>query len=588
MITDAHSQKPQQKKSFGADESGNVGMVFGLGLVPVMFMLGATADYTRYATTRSALRQATDVAVLTVASKLTATTTDAQAKAQAQVILNAQPRMSTASITTASIATTKQTFCATSEVTIQNSFMQMARVTSLTPSVTSCADLAWGANPNATYEVALVVDNSGSMLSSDGSVTKISALKTAAKSFVDTMFAKAPDRVQFSVTPFAGAVVAVDPTVAANRTLPWIDTEGDNSQHWLVFGNGSLTPSTAKAAAAAQGFNNRFDIFNKLKQRNSAMDWRGCFEAPAYPKNVQDIVVSSSDPETQFVPYLAPDEPSGYDNNNYIDDNGGVTTKTYYGSTTTYTCSDTASGDWSKLTHVCKYKPTATKSGNYGPTSFFGPNAFCPDHTTQKLLQLTTSQTTIKNKIDQLVANGNTNLHEGFMWGWRTISPNGPFAAGRPYATSNNRKVMVFMTDGFNNWSAYPNTVVGSDYEALGYYTYNGQRNPRLPDGSAGDRVDYQNALKAARNSSSSYLATARDAQDELTLQACTNAKNAGVEVFTIGFSTSTDPIDAQGLELLKSCATNVDHYFAVENANQLNVAFSSIGIGLGKLRLSQ
>lgn len=569
------------KRSFEADSAGSVGIIFGLSFVPAMFMLGAATDYTRLTMTRANLRQATDMAVLSVASKLTATATDQQAQAQAQVILRSAPRMSTATITTAAISSDKQTFCATSQISIQNSFMQIARISTLTPTVTSCANLAWGANPNATYEVALVVDNSGSMNGSTSGTTKLAALKTAAKSFVDTMFDKAPDRVQFSVTPFAGAVVAVDPTDPANRTLPWIDANGDNSQHWVAFGG--------KSAANDAGFTSRFDIFDKLKQRNAAMDWRGCFETPTYPKNVQDMTVSAGDAETLFVPYLAPDEPSGYDNNNYIDDNGGVTTKTWSGSTTTYTCtsSQRTSGDWNRLTRPCKYKPTAAKSGSYGPTSFFGPNAFCPNHTTQRLLQLSNSKTAIDNKIDQLVANGNTNLQEGFMWGWRTISPKGPFTAGRSYSTPNNRKVMVFMTDGFNHWGAYPDTVVGSDYEALGYYTYNGQKNLRLPNGTAGDLVDYQSALTAAKSSGSSYLSTARAAQDELTLQACTNAKNAGVEIFTIGFSTSTDPIDAQGLELLQSCATNADHYFAVENASQLNAAFSSIGIGLGKLRLS-
>jgi hypothetical protein len=130
--------------------------------------------------------------------------------------------------------------------------------------------------------------------------------------------------------------------------------------------------------------------------------------------------------------------------------------------------------------------------------------------------------------------------------------------------------------------------VGGSTYEALGYYSYNGQKNLRLPNGTAGDMVDYQTQLAAAANKSSSYQAKSRLAQDDLTLQACTNAKNSGVEIFTIGFSTSTDPIDAQGLDLLQRCATSANHYFAVENANQLNAAFSAIGIGLGKLRLSQ
>ena len=559
-----------------ADDSGATHIIFGASMIPVMLMIGATVDYTRVATMRSALQQATDAAVLSVGSKLTEDTTNAQAQAQAQVILRARSGMSAATITSATISSDKQTFCANSQITVQNSFMQLVQMSSLTPAAKSCANLAWGQNPNATYEIALVVDNSGSMLSTAGTVSKISALKTAAKSFVATMFDKAPSRVKFSVVPFAGAVVAVDPTVTANRSLSWIDTQGLNSQHWIAFGG--------KTSANSNGFTDRFDIFDKLKQRNSAMDWRGCFEAPRYPRNVQDMSIDSSDAETLFVPYLAPDEPSGYQNNNYIDDNGGVSTS----SGTTYTCSGTVSGGWNNLARACKYKPTASRTGSYGPTSFFGPNAFCPSNVTQLLLQLSSAKTTVDAKIDQLVANGNTNLHEGFMWGWRTISPVGPFAQGRAYSTANNRKIMIFMTDGFNNWSSYTNTVGGSTYEALGYYSYNGQKNLRLPNGTAGDMVDYQTLLAAAANKSSSYQSTSRQAQDDLTQQACANAKAAGVEIFTIGFSTSTDPIDAQGLDLLQSCATNTEHYFEAQNASQLNAAFSSIGIGLGKLRLTQ
>ncbi len=563
------------------DESGATGIIFGLSLIPAMLMVGAAIDYTRYETMRSALHDATDTAALSVASHLSATTTITQATAQAKNIINAQPKLSSATVSPAVIPADLSKVCITSQITVESSFMKLAHVGSGSPAVTSCAATAAGVDPNTTYEIALVVDNSGSMTETTNSTTKIAALKTAANSFVNTMFTKAPNRVKFSVTPFSGAVVAVDPTVASNRTLSWIDVNGNNSQHWVAFGG--------KTAATTAGFTSRYDIFTKLKQRNSSMDWRGCFEALAYPKNVQDVTISTGDAETLFVPYLAPDEPSGYSNNNYIDDNGGVSTKNAFNQTvTTYTCSDTASGDWNKLSHVCKYKPTAAKSGSYGPTAFFGPSAFCPDNTTQSIMQLTSTQATVTTKINQLVANGNTNLHEGFMWGWRSISPVGPFAAGQSYSAPVNRKIMVFMTDGYNNWGAYPGTVVGSDYESLGYYTYNGQKNGRLPNGTAGDMVNYQQSLTAASGSNSSFLSTSRLAEDDLTSQACENAKAAGIEVFTIGFSIPTDPIDAQGLDLLKSCATNPDHYFAVQDVAQLNAAFSSIGVGLGKLHLTQ
>lgn len=579
-MTKKFMHKLRSAPFFHTDCSGTVGIIFGLTFLPVMLLAGAGVDFSRVAQMRSNLQKATDAAALRVASKLTTQTTDAQALAQMQVALQSQPGMSSAQVTAASIAADKQTFCATSQTQMSTSFLRLTGLPTLTSNARACANLAGGLDPNTTFEIALVVDNSGSMSGSTSGTTKLAALKSAATSFVATMFTRAPGKVEFSITPFAGAVVAVDPAVSSNRSLSWIDLNGDNSQHWIAFGG--------KSAANAVGFTNRFDIFNKLKQRNAAMDWRGCFEAPVYPKNVQDFTPASSDPETLFVPYLAPDEPTGYNNNNYIDDNGGVTTKVGGKNVTTYTCSDTASGGWNSLSRACKYLPTASRTGSYGPTAFFGPSAFCPDPSTQTLMPLTASQTAINNKINQLVANGNTNLHEGFMWGWRTISPNGPFGDGRAYNAQNNRKIMVFMTDGFNNWGAYPNTVVGSDYEALGYYTYNGAKNLRLPDGRAGDRVDYQTQLTAARNSSQSYLSKSREAQDELTLQACANAKAAGVEVFTIGFSTPTDPIDQQGLDLMKSCATNESHYFAVENASQLNAAFSTIGIGLGKLRLSE
>jgi Flp pilus assembly protein TadG len=550
------------RRDFISNEGGNTFMIFGLAFVPVMFMMGAATDYTRLTITRAALQQATDAAALAVASKMTSDTTTQQAQNQAQVILNANPKLANASITSVSISTDKQTFCASSQITIQNAFMQMAQIANMTSGVTSCANLAGGVDPNTTYEIALVLDNSGSMSSSAGGVSKMQALQSAATSFVKTMFSKSQN-VKFSITPFAAGVVVLDPTVAANRTLSWIDTTGANSQHWVAFGG--------KTKATAAGFTSRFDIYKKLKAIKSSWDWQGCLEQPTYPNNVNDVAPSSGDAETLFVPYLEADEPDSNYSNSYLTDNPSSSS----------ICSDTASGDWNKLTHTCKYKATS-KSGSGDP------NKYCPDPSTQTLMQLTATQKTVTNKISALVEAGNTNLHEGFMWGWRTISPNLPFAGGRAYNAPNNRKIMVFMTDGFNNWASDTSTVTGSTYQALGYYSYNGTKNDRFPDGSRGDGVNYQNKLNAAANSRKDYHDDSRDMQDELTREACANAKAAGIEIFTIGFSTKGDPIDDQGLALLQSCATNTDHYFKAENADQLNTAFSSIGIGLGKLRLSQ
>jgi Flp pilus assembly protein TadG len=568
-------QNETELLAFSHCERGNAAIVFGLSFIPLMLMLGAGVDYGRVVAMRANLQQATDAAALAVAKNIVAATTNQQAQSQAQVYLLTNVHGAVATVTKATISSDRLTLCLDSQAQVATTLMKIAHVETLTAKAAACASMPGGVS--GTYEIALVLDNSGSMSKSAGRKSKMDALREAATSFVDNMYSKTSD-LKMSVVPFSAGVRVLDPSVASNRALSWIDVNGNNSQHWLAFGDGSVDPATAKAAAKTVGFTSRFDIFAKLKKLDSSWDWGGCFEGPKYPLNVSDPSVDTSNAETLFVPFLAPDEPATTDKrgkslygNNYLAESGG-------------SCSGSVSGDWNLLTRVCKYKKPSTDGRGAGP------NSSCPSESSQTVLQLTPTQTTITTKIGNLSENGYTNLHEGFMWGWRTISPAGPFAAGRPYGTSQNHKIIVFMTDGFNNWLSDPGTVGGSAYQAAGYYSYNGNKNLRFPDGTAvhGNGVDYQTSLEAAAGSSSDYHDTSREMQDELTLEACKNAKAAGVEIYTIGFSVPVDPIDAQGLKLMQDCATDANHYFAATDVDSLNAAFSTIGSGLGKLRLSR
>lgn len=569
--------------AFSSDESGSAGIIFALAMVPLLLMVGAATDYTVFSNARSNLQRATDLAALSVAPQLTSQTTDGQAKNLMQRTLNGQYSALRGKITAASISTDRKTLCADSTMSVDTAFMKLAGMSTITANSTSCATIAGGVDPEMTYEVALVLDISKSMDSGAGGgrggSSKIAALKIAAKDFVTETFKEIPSgKLQMSIAPFSAGVRAADPS--ADRLATWIDQAGGNSQHWIVFGG--------KTAANTAGFTNRFDIFTKLKAIDSDWDWGGCLEGPVYPHNVKDD--APVDAETKFAPFLAPDEPEtgGYPNN-YLDDDGVVSSRR---GASTNTCNDeVASGAWNQLTHVCKYK--VTKSSGFGS----GPNSSCPSKSSQSVLKLTSTASTLTSKIDGLSTDGYTNLHEGLMWGWRTLSPNAPYANGRAYDAAKNKKIIVFMTDGYNNWSAKPGTVGGSAYQALGYYSYAGTKNVRFPDGVGlnGNGVDFQTLMSAASTavpggggSSSDYLHHSRDALDELTLEACKNAKDKGIEIYTIGFSVSGDQIDQQGLDLLKACATNTDHYFAATDADQLSDAFASIGIGDGKLRLSK
>jgi hypothetical protein len=283
--------------------------------------------------------------------------------------------------------------------------------------------------------------------------------------------------------------------------------------------------------------------------------------------NVNDTAPTTANPDTLFIPYLWPDEPDPTNSltyaNNYLEDNPG-------------TCLSATN-----QTQACKYvNPVKSGKSNYGPV---GSSYMCSALASQTLQRLSSDTSTVTTKIKNLQQGGNTNLHTGFMWGWRTLSPKVPFADGTAYGTKTVQKVIVFMTDGANVWA----TAKGwgtSNYLALGYYKTAAQG--RMPTKDVNG--------KALANPPTTQ-AEARLIVDELTLEACNNARAAGVDIYTIAFSVPADPIDAQGKQLLLSCAGksggaggNTAMYFDASDSTTLQTAFNSIGTSLSKLRLTQ
>ena len=67
------------------------------------------------------------------------------------------------------------------------------------------------------------------------------------------------------------------------------------------------------------------------------------------------------------------------------------------------------------------------------------------------------------------------------------------------------------------------------------------------------------------------------------TLAACTAAKAAGVEIYTIRLE---EPDVATGT-MLKECASAEDHYFDVPSRTQLDEAFGKIKDRIVRIRIS-
>jgi Flp pilus assembly protein TadG len=524
------------------DRGGNVALIFALCLVPVILFIGAGVDLANAQRIRQQLQDATDSAVLAVARD-GLRLTDAQLQPEADAYLKASYDYKRFPYKITKLTFDRTTVTATLDTTasVPTSFMQIAGIRSV-PISASAVSKGLG------FEVALVLDTSGSMGDPAGSGgSKISALRTAASSFLDAMFGTqaTSQRVTIGIVPFAASVNVG----TANKSAAWMDTSGSSSIAKEDFQSG-----TTKT---------RWNLFDDLKNTS----WAGCVVSRTSNGNYDVNDAPSTGGDTLFDPWFAPDE-SDLDNfstskpkydlrsparinsrnnasiaypNNYLNDEGGNCT----GTDTSLQVSDSV-----KQARVCKYKGVKP-SGD-------GPNYLC-DST--PITPLTGTRAGLDTAIKALQAAGNTNILEGLMWGWRVLSPTAPFTEGKAYTAPNNRKVIVLMTDGENN-------LGGTGYNDINYSNYS----------------SYGYAIRARVGVKSSDNNTLTTALNTKTQTACTNAKAAGMTIYTIAFGA-----DASGsVNLLRNCASDPSFFYQPQNSSDLQPVFLEIAESINRLRIAQ
>jgi Flp pilus assembly protein TadG len=586
------------------DERGNVSIIFGLSLVPVIALVGAGIDLSRLNDTKSKLQTAVDATALALTKGLKPTSTAGDSlNTRASVKLAAYMPGKTVTLTqNPTLTNNNGQLCLSASTSVDATLTGIFNRNASTVNASSCAVIASG----GPFEIALVMDNTGSMgTATTEGPTKLAAAKTAAKALVAQLNVTGQTpTASFSVVPFSTSV-NVGTEYAA---MPWMDTSGQSSLHWQNY----TRPATATGLPTS-----RFDLFTQ-----TGTTWAGCIEERADPYLITDTAASSGTPDTLFVPYLWPDEGdlSSSDLGDLPGASIGSGRNTYTYSSTTYTNTDTGQNNYlydfggictssatdkyyvadlanaislgSGATKLCKYKASSgVLSGISSSVSSQGPNHNC---IANKLLPLTQNATNINAKIDSMSAGGDTNLLPGFMWGWRTISPNGPFAdtttlataptgtiTPKSYTEPKNTKIIILMTDGDNNWTSQSSYNFKSEYNSLGYYVnnrlsaYGGTAYP-VPTGG-----DYSGNYNGNTTSSNWH-----PQMDAALLAACTNAKNAGVVIFTVGFSISVAEISNEGLKTLQQCASSADKAFVSTGATEITNAFKQIGVGLSNLRI--
>jgi len=154
-----------------------------------------------------------------------------------------------------------------------------------------------------------------------------------------------------------------------------------------------------------------------------------------------------------------------------------------------------------------------------------------------ELMPLSYNWQALKDKIDAMQPAGNTNTTIGFEWAWHSLTQGDPLNPPAEDGHFNNKKVIIFLTDGMNTQNRWWTS------------SWNGDSNQQ--------KIDARMTL------------------------ACQNAKNAGITVYTVLVLDGNE-------SLLKSCASSNDKFFKISSSGELNIVFQKIGGNLSTLHISQ
>ena len=328
-------------RKFGADRSGAVILLFGLTLIPIMGFVGGAIDYANAYNVRSKLQNALDSAALAAGRELFTSANESNAQLAAMKVLDLNLGPDFPAGLTVNFSFTGDVVTATADVDVKTYILGILGIDIFPVGAMSTINISGG-----TFEVAMVLDNSGSMAGN-----KMSNLKNAAEDLVDILFSNqsSSEYITIGLAPFA-ATVNVG-TQYANAS--WMDQTGASSIHSENFDT-NVT---------------RWDRFNALNN----VSWGGCVEVRPSPHDVDDTPPTGGD--SMIVPLFAPDEPdkNGY-YNNYLDDDDG-------------SCSVSGGSNYNRQRRSCKYDgENANTSLSNGTRK--GPNHLCDSPPLQTLTKI--------------------------------------------------------------------------------------------------------------------------------------------------------------------------------------------------------
>lgn len=604
-------------RRFLKDVRGSYMLLTAISMVPIMGALAIAIDYTELSRQRAATMNALDAAGIATARRIAEGANETDVVAYAKDFFESNLGAVNPANTTLTVVLPNNnygggTLKLFADLTYDPTFVPVAAMlmgkTSSSPTVDFTAEAE--IRLKNTLEVALVLDNSGSMDEYGKGTNKkrIELLRQASKELVETLAKQASQMkqvskpVQFALVPFS-ASVNIAPS---SDDQSWMDTTGISPMHhenfdwsnmteanknllgdrwaqkvgdvWYKRGAGwgdsenqpltrfSLyadmltetdreeTPGTGERVCVKRKKNGSCESYKDYTYTTSQYaSWQGCVEARPYPYNTDDTTPTSGTPATLYVPMFAPDE-AGHrwrdtdrDGNDDLNDNS-------------YGYSNNWWADWENTNALSRQKDTrkyfrVKPYGSSSAGSGYGPNFSCTTSPITPLTDVTVEagKTAITTAIDAMKPTGNTNVPEGTVWGWRVLSSNEPFTQGRDNNEKGNDKVVIVLTDGANvygNQGGDDNAGNKSTYAAYGYA---GQKfaetepTGRLYKGTSSD-------VSKTTYGSSNY----QKALDERMRAICANAKNSNILMMTVALDLDeTKTADKKQIAEMKSCASD-------------------------------
>lgn len=571
---------------FRKNQNGAIAPLFALMLPPILFAMMLAIDTANLMRVRGNVQHSLDAAALAVGKRFTFGSTEAEMQAFGKKIFDSnlraiEPAKTQFTLSFPQSSNVNQQIVASATFRYESFYGKAVKTLTNGKSDWDKYTYSMGATVRLknTLEVALVLDNSGSMTEkgSGSGKQRMDLLKSAASQLVDNLAEQAKlithleNPVQFSLVPFAGSVnVGAD-----NKNEQWMDLTGVSPVHYenftmptqnapikiannkqIVLRNGLYYKDGAGWLADNGKIFNRFSLYDDLKLSNGRAytSWQGCIEARPGIYGINAAPPSVARPETMYVPMFAPSE--------FVNSTKALNNWWADGSASSSTNQAGYSARQADLIKYYTNTASAVENLNATGAQKVGPSYSC---TTTAITELTDITTTagmkkVQDGIKAMVPNGGTNVPEGMVWGWRTLMANAPFKGGRASTERGNDKVVIVLTDGANTYYQYnglgnPDGRTTTDragntsyYSSLGYVGTNtpGYTLPRIFQETSGINTNTRN--------NANYT----EAMNSRFKKLCQLAKADSIMVMTVALDLrQNDATDRKQMEIMKECASD-------------------------------